>query len=180
MKTLTKLLFLMLVTLSLSCTKNDSLANRENTNNNSTNVENSNNTNNDTLCTFQSIVLDTSDLVSINKTSIIYNWKLIAYADLSDCSFITEPKDIEKSVEINFKDSENVSGHTLGNTFEGKYLIQNDSIQFIDLLITLVKEPEWGEKFTYAIYNSDLVTIKNDTLIIYYSQSKKAMIFSKQ
>ena len=94
MKTLTNLLFLMLITLSLSCSKNDSLANRENTNNNSTNVENSNNTNYDTLCTFQSIVLDTSDLVSINKTSIIYNWKLIAYADLSDCSFITEPKTI--------------------------------------------------------------------------------------
>ena len=179
MKTLTNLLFLMLITLSLSCSKNDSLQ-IERIRAITLNVENSNNTNYDTLCTFQSIVLDTSDLVSINKTSIIYNWKLIAYADLSDCSFITEPKDIEKSVEINFKDSENVSGHTLGNTFEGKYLIQNDSIQFIDLLITLVKEPEWGEKFTYAIYNSDLVTIKNDTLIIYYSQSKKAMIFSKQ
>lgn len=182
MKNMTNLLILMIVTLGLSCTKNDSSPidedNREN--HDSTKIEDSSSVNCDTLCMYQTILLDTCNLISMKPNEIINKWKLIAYADLIECSFMTKPDDIEKNVEINFKDSENVEGITLGNSFEGNYIIKNDSIRFVDFQISLVQEPEWGEKLTYAIYNTDLVTVKNDTLIIYYSQSKKAMIFSKQ
>jgi heat shock protein HslJ len=182
MKKMTNLLILMIVTLGLSCSKDDSSPIDDDNieNNDSTKIENSSFVDCDTLCMYQNIILDTCNLNSIEPNSIISKWELIAYADLLECSFITKPDDIEKIVEINFKDSENVEGNTLGNTFEGNYLIRNDSIQFVDVQISLVQEPEWGEKLTYAIYNTDIVTIQSDTLIIYYSQSKKAMIFSKQ
>ena len=159
---------LTVVTLGLSCTKNDSISPDDgNLINDSTN----------TLCMYSNIILDTSRMHSIDQNEIIKKWELIAYADLTDCSFITKPDSINKTVEINFLDLENIRGITLGNSFEGKYKMENDSINFIDIRMTLVQEPEWGDKLLNAINYTDLVTIKSDTLVIYYSQSKKAMIF---
>lgn len=178
---MTNFLILMILTLSLSCSEKDSPSIEEENNleNDSTNANDSSSMNQDTLCMYQNIILDTSDLLSTAQNDLIGKWKLILYVDLLNCTFYTEPENIEKSVEIDFKDSVNVSGNTLGNEFTGKYKLQNDTIQFSNLQMSLVQEPEWGEKLTQAIYNTDLVTIKHDTLVIYYSQSNNAMIFSK-
>lgn len=181
MKNMTNLLILMVLTLSLSCSEKDSpsIDVENNLASDTTNTDDSSSVNDDTLCMYQNIILDTNDLLSTAQNDLIGKWKLISYADLSNCTFITKPDNIEKSVEIEFKDSVNVGGKTLGNEFTGKYKLQNDTIQFSELQMSLVQEPEWGEKLTQAIYNTDLITIKHDTLVIYYSQSKNAMIFSK-
>lgn len=182
MKTIimTNLVILLMITFGLSCSKNDSPLDKDNNlDSDSTNVEDSSNLNQDTLCMYQNIVLDTNSVNNIEYNSLIGSWKLIIYADLIECSFITKPDEINKSVEINFLDSLNVTGNSLANDISGKYKLISDSIKFVDLKTTLVLEPDWGADFITALYNTDLVTIKNDTLLIYYFQSQKIMIFSK-
>jgi len=84
------------------------------------------------------------------------------------------------SVVINFLNFTNVSGHSLGNSIiHGEYVITQNSIKFIDLLMTAVGEPEWGSKFLYALYDTDLIKIENNILFLFYNQSKKVMLFNK-
>ena len=160
-KIVINLVTLFIVSLSFNCSKNveDSIQ--------------------DTLCMYQNTVLDTIYLNQIDYNLLFGSWKLITYANLPDCSFITEPDDIVKSVEISFLDSINVIGNSLANDIIGKYNINFDSITFVDLETTLVLEPEWGAKFINALHKTDLITIKNDTLLVYYSQSQKIMIFTR-
>jgi hypothetical protein len=130
-------------------------------------------------CECDSQIEITLPTISIDKELLIGKWKLCKYVDLQTSSFITKPDDITESVVINFLDFTNVSGHSLANSIEGMYELTSNSIKFIDLEVTLVGEPEWGSKFLYALYDTDLIKIENNILFLFYNQSKKVMLFNK-
>lgn len=173
MKYLTIFSILVGVTI-LGCHKNDPPCPDEDTNCNDTDIIVV-----DTFCRFQGIILDTIKFNSVSEEELWGEWELFAYADLSECSFTTKPADIDRNVLVHFTDTGYVDGKTPGNTFWGNFLLTNDGVQFIDVRRTLVGEPDWGSDFLDAIYQTDLASIKRDTLVIYYKQSSEAMLFSK-
>lgn len=178
MKTNT-LLMVMVAAFYVGCTKNDVSAEL----NDSQNNEETSIVVNDTLCKYQNVVLDTWDLRSIDHNDLIGRWTLITYGDLEACTFSTDPDNTDISWDLEFHDSAKVSGRAVGNSFWGEYKLRNDSIKF-DVERTILMPPphhEWGDDLLTDLHRkTDLVTIKHDTLIIYYSQSKKVMIFCKE
>ncbi len=138
----------------------------------------------DTLCMYQNIVLDTWDLHSIEGNDLLGRWKLITYGDLESCTFSDNPQNTDESWEIEFYDWILVRIKALAYSFYGIYNFQYDFLEFGAFGGRSVEAPpdlKWGIELLNALHlNGDLVTIKNDTLLIYYSQSSEVMILARE
>jgi hypothetical protein len=127
-----------------------------------------------------------TDIINENKEGDVLHtellsgkWELVKYVDIVNSSIEERPNDIAKSVEINFISSDSIAARSLANDINGNYLLHSNCIQFYNLITTLVFEPSWGSNFIDALYNTDLIKIKEDKLCIYYNQSSKVMLFNK-
>ena len=134
-------------------------------------------------------------LLPVNKELLVGEWELFKYVDLSTYSFTTKPDSVTRPVVINFFDtptvcnffdiSVTVCAHAL-NYIDGYYVLTSNSIQFTNLSTTMIGGgPKWYIEFEDALLNNynrpNLIKIERDThmLFLFYSQSKKIMLFNK-
>jgi hypothetical protein len=136
----------------------------------------------DTVCSYQNIVLDIWDLHSIERDDLLGRWKLITYGELESCTFSDNPLNTGESWEIEFYDWILVRIKALVYSFYGIYNFDDGILEFGTFNLAEVEpEVQWGIDLIKALHlNEDLVTIKNDTLLIYYSQSSEVMILSRE
>jgi heat shock protein HslJ len=164
-------LFFLLVALTLSCKKNDSHIPSDGDKDITNNI--------DSTCKYGGIILDTANVKQEDQI-LLGRWQLISYVDIDKCTFKNEPNNLSKSIIIEFVTLDSIQGNTVLNSFNGNYNVNNQKIKFTNFVITeMCCEPEWTKDFSIGIYNTDYVRTQNDTLVIYYEQSKKAMIYLK-
>jgi len=131
------------------------------------------------ICSYDSLCLDTNYYVPINLHDLIGTWQLKAYIDFSNCSIVSEPTEIPKAIKITFFENDSVAGHTVSNTFTGKYILNGKKIGFDEILMTEIMEPEWGRKFSEAINYTDYSKISDSYLFIHYKNSTLSMVLAK-
>jgi heat shock protein HslJ len=128
-------------------------------------------------CTYDSICLDYNKYDTVGKAELIGEWELIAYVDTSDCEIETEPSNITQSIKLIFYENDSISGVTVSNTYSGKYTLTGNKINFSEIIMTEIMEPEWGRKYSELIYYTDYFTLNGNKLII---NSKEILIFTKK
>ncbi|MCH8014039.1 MAG: hypothetical protein IH823_04520 [Candidatus Dadabacteria bacterium] len=129
------------------------------------------------FCTYEGIELDTTNLAQLNENDIIAKWKLQSVIDLSDCSIYKNPLSDFFYIELEFKESKQIGGHTT-NEFYGTYILENKEIQISISTITEINEQEWGRKFLNAANNTNFVFIEDTMLFIFFNQSSEVMVFT--
>ena len=126
-------------------------------------------------------------LTSFQTTGILNGkWKLVQYKDLINGTIKNEPTEYnnQKVMTFDFND-DNIqgvfTGKTINNDTQGSYILKaNSKIVVSTFGGTKVAEPNWSSRFWETIQQSTSYKVTDDTLIIYYNNDKKCMIFVKQ
>ena len=184
---MTNFLILLVVTLGLSCTKNDShsIDEENNLNNDSTNVDDSSNLNHERICdslicSIDSVCLDTSIIQNLTKEELIGTWFLKYFVTLNNCQIDSTPSLQDKHINMTFFENDSISGSTFANTFEAKFNLDSDHINIYNVGFTKICcDPNWMSEFTSFIHSGTKISIKDSTLILYYNNTQKAFLFNK-
>jgi hypothetical protein len=136
----------------------------------------------DTLCMYENTVLDLWDLHSIEPNDLLGKWILITYGNLESCTFSDNPGNTDELWEIEFYDWTLVRVKTLIYSFYSIYNLSDNFLEFGTFSSAQVSsDRKWAMDLLDELrLNSDKVTIKNDTLLIYYSLSTEVMILSRE
>ncbi len=141
-----------------------------------------NNPNVNSPCTYEGVEIDTNKIAVISYQALLGEWTLKSFIDLSDCSIENEPDSINslpiRSVVIRFEDSIHVSGHT-NNEFYGNYSLVGKKIEMSVNSLTEINEHKWTKKFLEAAPNTEYIFIEDSKLFIFFYQTSKVMVFTK-
>lgn len=170
MKSLTNFLILLVVTLGLSCTRNDPPT-----------IDLNNERICDSLiCSIGSICFDTSSIQNIKKEELIGTWILKYFVTLNNCEIDSAPLLHEKNINMTFFENDSIAGRTIVNSFEADYLIDSTELIINNFILTKICcDPNWVSEFSSFIHNEHIIKIKDSTLIIYYKNTQKAFLFNK-
>jgi hypothetical protein len=119
-----------------------------------------------------------------NPSTLTGTWKLIAYQQVETGSLETEPSGLEQSIEIHLSDNGltgTISGHTITNQVSGKYALQAGSQMNVEEFGgTKVAEPEWGNRFWRAMYQTGTYQVNSTQLVTTNKQHTEKMIFERK
>lgn len=111
-------------------------------------------------------------------------WKLIKYHNLTVGTSESEPKNISRSIIIDFSDNGNkgkMNGHTVTNSVGGDYeLLKDNKMKTLSFGGTKVGEPNWGSKFWDAVYSASSYERQRNKMYIYFNSDTEKMEFKKQ
>lgn len=128
--------------------------------------------------TYEGVELDTNQIVEISEQDLLGEWKLQSFIDLSDYSIYKNPEPEVFYIELEFKESNQIRGHTT-NEFYGTYILEDKKIKMSISTITEINDLEWGRKFLNATSNTDYIFIEGSNLFIFFNQSSEVMVFTK-
>ncbi len=118
-----------------------------------------------------------------NNITLTGKWKLVVYEDLTNRDIEFEPRDIRRSIIMDFFDDGKdgiMDGHTVTNQVSGEYSIfKPNQIKVTGFGGTKIGEPPWGGKFWETIVSASSFEVDEEKLIISYNSNKERMIFLK-
>lgn len=112
-------------------------------------------------------------------------WKLYGFGTIGEDEvqkvtgedYEYRPKDI---YQIRFNDDGEIMGFTFSNDISGKYSIQGNIINILELGRSLAGERFDGEKYFMALCSGPLLfETKDDQLLLYYNEGKEYLQFDK-
>jgi hypothetical protein len=111
-------------------------------------------------------------------------WKLIKYHNLTVGTSESEPKNISRSIIIDFSDNGSkgkMNGHTVTNSVSGDYeLFKDNQMKILSFGGTKVGEPNWGSRFWNAIHSASSYERQGNKMFIYFNSGTGKMEFKKQ
>ena len=120
------------------------------------------------------------DTTSLSFT-LTGKWKLVKYEDSRKGTSEAEPSNIERSIIIDFIDdgtTGSMSGQTVTNAVGGEYKISKSG-KFTTIRFggTKIGEPDWGDKFWFAIAAASSYERRGVRLSIYFNADHEKMEF---
>ena len=119
-----------------------------------------------------------------NNLTLTGKWKLVKYYNLTDGTSESEPKNLSRSIIIEFSDNRHkgkINGFTVTNTVTGEYeLLENNKIKTLSFGGTKVGEPSWGNKFWNAIHTANSYKRNDSILFIFFNADTEKMEFKKE
>ena len=91
------------------------------------------------IWTYKGVELDTNKIVEISEQDLVGEWKLQSLIDLSDSSIYKNPEPEVFYIELEFKESNQIRGHTT-NEFYGTYILEDKKIKISISTITEIND----------------------------------------
>ncbi len=124
---------------------------------------------------------DDSRITTLNGT-----WKVVSFEDFStmEVQYPTEENSWGEEIVITFDDTKSpneLSGSNTTNQISAEFDYLGERQIVVGIIIsTQIAQPEWADKFTEAMGDSDLAfKINSKSLRIYYENNTKSVTFIK-